>query len=85
MRSPLALSGALLYCCHVVAAGFFSALTDSKNGWDPKTVISFPNSTQFINVTERWSIFDPPTYSVEISPATEKDVATAVSWVQYGS
>jgi hypothetical protein len=52
----------------------------SSAKWSLGTTLSFPMSEQFDNVTERWTIFDPPTYVAAVSPATEADVARAVSF-----
>ncbi|RYP18019.1 hypothetical protein DL767_009911 [Monosporascus sp. MG133] len=46
--------------------------------WSAKTIISFPGSESFTNATERWTVFDPPTYSAAISPSTEADLVKAV-------
>ena len=53
-------------------------LSQKANGWDNRTIISFPQSSTFINSTERWSTYDPPTYLAAVSPATEADVAKVV-------
>ncbi|TVY83918.1 FAD-linked oxidoreductase azaL [Lachnellula suecica] len=52
--------------------------TFSSAQWSANTTISQPSSRNFTASTERWSVFDPPTFSVAISPATERDVAQAV-------
>ncbi|KAK9794409.1 putative FAD-binding PCMH-type domain-containing protein [Seiridium cardinale] len=46
--------------------------------WSAGTTVAYPSSADFANATERWSIYDSPTYSVAISPATEEDVRQAV-------
>lgn len=51
----------------------------STTKWSNNTILSFPNSQQFTDVTERWTIFDPPTYVAAISPGSEDDVVKAVS------
>ncbi|TRX92610.1 hypothetical protein FHL15_006537 [Xylaria flabelliformis] len=53
-----------------------SLFTSAK--WSNATTIEFPGSTAFVNATERWDIFDEPTYAAAISPATEADVVQAV-------
>lgn len=53
-------------------------LIAKSNQWAQGTVLSFPSSSTFVNATERWSTFDPPTYSAAISPATEADVVKIV-------
>lgn len=53
-------------------------LTDASNEWDYATIVSFPESEEFINATLRWDAYAPPTYSAAISPGTEDDVAKAV-------
>ncbi|KAH9985836.1 FAD-binding domain-containing protein [Xylariaceae sp. FL0662B] len=46
--------------------------------WAKNTTVEFPGSDSFVDATERWSIFDEPTYASAISPATEADVVQAV-------
>lgn len=64
----------------VVAAPYdvYSAFTNSSNTWDPQTTIVFPNSTAFVEATERWNNANELGYAVAITPATEEDVAKAV-------
>ena len=59
-------------------ANLSSVFSHSNNNWHARTTIEFPNSTTFVNATERWNSFDAPTYSVAVTPASEADVATAV-------
>jgi hypothetical protein len=47
--------------------------------WSPRTVISTPDESGFFNATERWTVYRAPSFNLEISPATEEDVITAVS------
>ncbi|TIC99758.1 FAD-linked oxidoreductase afoF [Colletotrichum higginsianum] len=56
-----------------------SVLSDPANKWSKKTTLSFPDSAAFIGATERWTVFNPPTYTAAISPATEKDVIKIVN------
>ncbi|KAI1338702.1 hypothetical protein F5Y15DRAFT_424979 [Xylariaceae sp. FL0016] len=53
-------------------------LTDPAQTWSSNTTISFPESPSFVAATERWTVFNPPTYSAAISPTTEDDVVNAV-------
>ncbi|KAK7756973.1 hypothetical protein SLS62_000989 [Diatrype stigma] len=53
-------------------------LTDPKNVWSPQTSVRFPDDKDFVNVTERWTTFNPPTFAAAISPATEDDVIKAI-------
>jgi hypothetical protein len=46
--------------------------------WSPNTTIAFPGQANFNAKTERWSIFDPPTYFAVVSPATEADLVQTV-------
>jgi hypothetical protein len=71
-----AVLGASVFLRGVAARNVYSAFTQSS--WNAHTTISFPNSTAFIDATERWNSFDEPTYSLAITPATEEDVAQAV-------
>ncbi|KAI1433773.1 hypothetical protein GGR50DRAFT_695729 [Xylaria sp. CBS 124048] len=48
--------------------------------WSSQTIISNPQNPEFFNATERWTILDPPTYQLSVSPATENDVITAVKF-----
>ncbi|TGJ85551.1 hypothetical protein E0Z10_g3189 [Xylaria hypoxylon] len=47
--------------------------------WSNQTTITFQNSAGFIEATERWTVFDAPTYKAAIQPATEGDVIKAVN------
>ncbi|KAK1634585.1 hypothetical protein BDP81DRAFT_472904 [Colletotrichum phormii] len=53
-------------------------LLDRKNKWNGKTVISFPDTPEFTNATDRWSSYSEPTFIAGITPATEEDVEKAV-------
>lgn len=53
-------------------------LTDPARHWAVNTTVSFPGDTMFANATERWSIFNAPTYSAAVSPGTEADVSKVV-------
>ncbi|POS73295.1 hypothetical protein DHEL01_v208314 [Diaporthe helianthi] len=55
-----------------------SILLNGRNKWNPKTIISFPDTPEFINATDRWSGYADPTFIAGITPATEDDVAKAV-------
>ncbi|RYP19810.1 hypothetical protein DL765_003156 [Monosporascus sp. GIB2] len=47
--------------------------------WSSGTTLSFPGSESFTSSTERWTIFEAPTYAAAIKPATEADVVQAVN------
>ncbi|KAI5854497.1 hypothetical protein GGS23DRAFT_608303 [Durotheca rogersii] len=49
-------------------------LTDPSISWASDTVISFQGSDEFLNATERWTVFRPPSYTAAVSPASEQDV-----------
>ncbi|KLU89215.1 hypothetical protein MAPG_08189 [Magnaporthiopsis poae ATCC 64411] len=51
---------------------------EAKALFSPRTVVSFDGQEWFENVTERWDVYRPPTFKVSVSPATEKDVESAV-------
>lgn len=55
-----------------------SWLSASSNHWSPNTTIGYPGSADFLNSTERWTLFSAPTYSAVITPGTEADVAKVV-------
>lgn len=56
-----------------------SAIFNPKsNQWDPETVLVLPSDPSFANITERWTVFDAPTFSGAIRPATEKDLVDIV-------
>lgn len=57
--------------------------SSSRYHWSPKTTISYPGSQIFHDATERWDIYTPPTYGVAISPGTEADVLTAVTFPRF--
>ncbi|KAI5918413.1 hypothetical protein F4810DRAFT_576182 [Camillea tinctor] len=56
-----------------------SLLSDPARQWSDATTISYPGSSEFTGATERWTIFDPPTYTAAISPGTEEDVIKLVN------
>lgn len=82
MRASI-LPAAWLAATIVTAAPTYStalaALNAASNLLDPQTKIYAENTTEFINATERWTEYDPPTFVISVSPATEADVATVVS------
>ncbi|PSS06796.1 hypothetical protein M430DRAFT_111301 [Amorphotheca resinae ATCC 22711] len=55
-----------------------ATLSNSSIHWSSETTLSLPNTTAFFNATERWTIYDPPTYEAALSPGTEEDVVQAV-------
>ncbi|KAA8565447.1 hypothetical protein MFRU_006g00290 [Monilinia fructicola] len=55
-----------------------SALTQSNIRWSSQAILSFPGQPSFSNATERWTIFDPPTYSASITVGNEADVVNAI-------
>ncbi|KAJ8132697.1 hypothetical protein O1611_g930 [Lasiodiplodia mahajangana] len=55
-----------------------SILRNPGNHWSSQTTLSFPGDARFENVTERWTIYEPPTFNAAVSPATENDVVEAV-------
>ncbi|KAI0108565.1 Glucooligosaccharide oxidase [Nemania sp. FL0031] len=81
MRTASAAVGACLYAALATAlpADVYTAFTRSSNNWNAKTTIEFPNSSLFENVTKRWNNNDVPVFAVAVSPATEADVAKAVT------
>ncbi|QYS96959.1 FAD-binding PCMH-type domain-containing protein [Trichoderma simmonsii] len=54
-------------------------LTDPARQWAANTTVSFPGSTNFDNATERYSIFNQPTYSAAVSPGTEGDISKVIN------
>ncbi|KAH9890257.1 hypothetical protein F4778DRAFT_378444 [Xylariomycetidae sp. FL2044] len=53
--------------------------TDVRLQWSPNTTVVFPDDNEeFVARTQRWTIFQPPAYTVVISPGTETDVMQAV-------
>ncbi|KAK8137628.1 hypothetical protein PG984_003121 [Apiospora sp. TS-2023a] len=71
----------LLFAAQIVFAGVFpprqdlsALLTDPARQWGKGTIVSLGGSSRFKSVTERWTIFKPPTYFVAVSPSTEEDV-----------
>ncbi|PHH68711.1 hypothetical protein CDD82_335 [Ophiocordyceps australis] len=54
-------------------------LLSPAHNWSARTVIAFPGQRQFHDLTERWSVYAPPTYSAVISPATEQDLVKIVN------
>ncbi|RDW91774.1 hypothetical protein BP5796_01168 [Coleophoma crateriformis] len=70
-------SPVLAFIPHARAA-LFDILSSSSNCWAANTTIYASGTAQFENVTERWTLFDAPTYSAVISPGTEADLVKAV-------
>ncbi|RYP55560.1 hypothetical protein DL769_010117 [Monosporascus sp. CRB-8-3] len=58
-----------------------SLLTDPARGWSVNTTVSFPGSPEFVESTERWTIFRPPTYRASIRPGTEADIVKVIKLV----
>ncbi|TVY40372.1 FAD-linked oxidoreductase [Lachnellula occidentalis] len=56
-----------------------AALTKPNMGWTSPNILSFPGQQSFANATERWTVFDPPTYSASITVRSESDVVKAVN------
>ena len=56
-----------------------AALSKPSMGWTSPNILSFPGQQSFINATERWTVFDPPTYSASVTVRNEADVVKAVS------
>ncbi|KAF7863837.1 hypothetical protein EAF04_006802 [Stromatinia cepivora] len=55
-----------------------AALTQPSMNWSSQAILSFPGQTSFENATERWTIFDPPTYSASVTVGSEIDVVNAI-------
>ncbi|KAI0861222.1 hypothetical protein F4860DRAFT_503352 [Xylaria cubensis] len=54
-------------------------LTSVTNRWAANTTVAFPgDGDKFTDVTERWTVFKPPTYVAAVSPGTENDVVKVV-------
>lgn len=69
----------VLAASRACAQDIIGLLLDPANDWSPNTTISSPGKAGFADTTVRWSVFAPPSYAASISPATEQDVAKAVS------
>lgn len=54
-------------------------LTNSANNWSPNLTISFPGSSAFTNATDRWTVFDEPTFIASVTVGNEADVVKLVS------
>ncbi|KAL4783258.1 hypothetical protein BJX76DRAFT_259533 [Aspergillus varians] len=82
MHFPRVLAAASLYLAPGIKAAatrrvdLASIITDQS--WDSETVVSFPGSDDFTDATQRWDIYEPPTYALAVSPGSEDDVVTAV-------
>ncbi|KAK8024071.1 hypothetical protein PG993_012137 [Apiospora rasikravindrae] len=62
----------------VPRADLKALLTDPVRGWSKGTIVSFGGTSRFQEATERWTIFNPPTYVAAISPSTEEDVRKVI-------
>lgn len=47
--------------------------------WTTGTVLSYPGQEAFSRSTERWTVYEPPSYSASVTVETEADVVKAVS------
>ncbi|KAI0398686.1 hypothetical protein F4802DRAFT_592432 [Xylaria palmicola] len=55
-----------------------SLLTDKRHVWSANTTFTFPEDKTFEAVTQRWTIYKPPTFEAVVRPATETDVVQCV-------
>ncbi|PHH80586.1 hypothetical protein CDD80_845 [Ophiocordyceps camponoti-rufipedis] len=55
-----------------------SLLNDPIRGWSANTTVLFPDSPDFSEATERWTVFRPPTYRAAIRPGTPEDICKIV-------
>ena len=79
LTSPLLINGAIAAFLHPRQSSTLAAtFSDPGLSWSSQTTLSFPNTTAFFDTTQRWTIYDPPTYGASLSPATEEDVVQAV-------
>lgn len=88
-------AGSWLAACASAAAfpaqnGDIRSLLKSSLTLSSGTALSFPGDVAFDNATERWDIYDPPTYFAAVSPSTVDDVVRTVSstasvYFSYGS
>lgn len=53
-------------------------LTADDVHWSAGTIVAFPNTTAFVNATERRDHFGEPVFGASITPVNEEDVVTAV-------
>ncbi|KAI1129659.1 FAD-binding domain-containing protein [Nemania abortiva] len=76
------LLGALSYSFDAVGAR--SSLADlatqlaSIHWSSTATTVEYPDSLAFVDATERWTIFKPPSYGIAITPGNEQDAAQAM-------
>jgi hypothetical protein len=55
-----------------------SILLHPSRGWSAGTDVIFPSSALFSNATERWTIFNPPTYRAAIRPDSDDEISKLV-------
>lgn len=55
-----------------------SILTAEDVHWSAGTVVAFPNTTEFVNATERRDHFGEPIFGASITPVNDEDVVKAV-------
>lgn len=56
-----------------------SLLLQSRYQWSPKTRIYFPDDPNWANeTTQRWNIYNAPSYVASIKPGCEEDVQRVV-------
>lgn len=78
LASPWLIQGAVAAALYPRSSGLAAILSNSSIHWSSETTLSLPNTTVFFDATERWTIYDPPSYEAALSPATEEDVVLAV-------
>jgi hypothetical protein len=78
LASPWMIESAVAVALYPRLSALAATLSNSSIHWSSETTLSLPNTTAFFNATERWTIYDPPTYEAALSPGTEEDVVQAV-------
>ena len=57
-----------------------SLLSQPQHAWCSGTQVFFPGQANYANLTtQRWSIYEEPTYIASVKPACVQDVITVVS------
>ena len=55
-------------------------LSQPQHAWCSGTQVFFPGQANYANLTtQRWSVYEEPTYAASVKPACVQDVITVVS------
>ncbi|KAI1744616.1 Glucooligosaccharide oxidase [Xylaria scruposa] len=65
-------------CLNICHAMDLKSVFTQGVSWPRGTTIAYPNHESFVEATERWTVYQPPSYAVAITPSDEAAVVQAV-------